>query len=358
MNKILKIILIFLGILVLVVGCYVLYLFTSYHRIEDNQVLTIDEGAALKAITPGEAYTIATNNIGFGAYSSDYSFFMDGGTESRAFSKEAVMANTEGIITDINKLKPDFVFFQEVDLDATRSYHVNQYELLKKAFDQYDSVKSISYDSAYLFYPLTAPHGKSLSSIATFSKYKVESSLRRSLPIATNLSRFLDLDRCYSVTGVPVDNGKTLYLYNVHLSAYGGSPEIRNGQMNMLLEDMNNKIKQGDYVICGGDFNHDFTGDSTEALNKEPLALGWNQPFPIDMLPKDIIICKNYSDEEMIPTTRNTDIPYEKGVSFVVIVDGFLVSSNIIYTDLNNLDNNFKFTDHNPVQMKFILKNQ
>ena len=34
-----------------------------------------------------------------------------------------------------------------------------------------------------------------------------------------------------------------------------------------LFEDMAAEYQKGNYVICGGDFNHDFTGDSSQKLN-------------------------------------------------------------------------------------------
>src|SRR5665648_123331 len=193
MRKMLKIFFVLLMMIILIIETYLIYLFVTYGRIEDNARLMIDDGAALAKVTAGKEYTIVTQNIGFGAYSDDYTFFMDGGKESRARSPEAIIENTEGLIKDINKLKPDFIFFQEVDLDATRSYHINQYDLLKDEFNEFDSVKSICYDSSYFFYPILEPYGKSLSSISTFSKYGVESSLRRSLPVATDISKFFDL---------------------------------------------------------------------------------------------------------------------------------------------------------------------
>ena len=50
------------------------------------------EGLQVRSQGPvsGELYRVASYNIGFGAYSNDYSFFMDGGKESRARSPEAV----------------------------------------------------------------------------------------------------------------------------------------------------------------------------------------------------------------------------------------------------------------------------
>lgn len=48
---------------------------------------------------------------------------------------------------------PDFMIFEEVDLKATRSYHVDEYELLDKYFGGYYSDFAINYDSAFLMVP-------------------------------------------------------------------------------------------------------------------------------------------------------------------------------------------------------------
>lgn len=80
-----------LALVILVLG-YVAYVFLDYHRIEDNLTLTAQGSAASSAQT-GVPYTVVSYNIGFGAYEDDYSFFMDGGTESWAWSKERLDEN-------------------------------------------------------------------------------------------------------------------------------------------------------------------------------------------------------------------------------------------------------------------------
>ena len=207
-------------------------------------------------------------------------------------------------------------------------------------------------------YPFYQPHGASNSSLVTFSSFKITSSLRRSLPISTSFSKFLDLDRCYSVTRIPVENGKELVLYNVHLSAYGGSDEIRRAQTTMLFSDMQAEYEKGNYCVCGGDFNHDFTGDSTQKLNGgEQTDFGWAQPFPMEIFSEYTgltrVTC--YNNDEINPTCRNCDVPYVEG-NEVFIVDGFLVSNNVEVTYLENVVTGFTYSDHNPVVMKFILK--
>ena len=54
------------------------------------------------------AYTVVSWNIGFGAYEDDYGFFMDGGTESRAWSKERLTANMDAIAGYLKQQNADF----------------------------------------------------------------------------------------------------------------------------------------------------------------------------------------------------------------------------------------------------------
>ena len=358
---------VFLALLTVVIG-YAAYVLLSYYRLEDYIALPVSAARAdakesgkadvpcrVTALKTETSYTATTFNIGFGAYTPDFTFFMDGGKQSRAASKESVETHVNSALNTIKEFNPDFALFQEVDTSSTRSYHVNEKETAQNAFSEYASVFAVNYHSAYLMYPLHEPHGKSNSGILTFSKNGFSSALRRSLPIADDMKKLLDLDRCYSVTRVPLDNGKELVLYNVHLSAYGGSDEIREGQLNMLLSDMKSEYEKGNYCVCGGDFNHDFTGDSTQKLNGgEGNSFGWAQPLPADILDAHgISRAINY--DELVPTCRNCDVPYKKG-NFTVIVDGFLVSQNVEVKSVKNVDTGFSYSDHNPVVMSFKLK--
>lgn len=359
MKKVLKGLGILLALILAAALLYVAYIFCSYDRIPDGELLTPQNtDTAAPAVEIGKEYTVVSQNIGFGAYTADFTFFMDGGTESWAASKESVIDCIGQAADAANTVSPDFLLFQEVDFDSTRSYHIDQQALLRGHFGGYSEVDAINYHSAFLAYPFTQPHGASHSSIVTFSKAAITSAVRRSLPISTGVSKFLDLDRCYSVSRIPTVNGKELVLYNVHLSAYGGSAEIASAQMNMLFADMLAEYEKGNYCVCGGDFNHDFTGDSVKVLNGEAVEpLGWTQPFPAELLPDGISRCVDYTCGEQLPTCRNCDIPYEKG-NFTVIVDGFLVSDNVSVSYLENIQTDFVYSDHNPVVMRFMLNEQ
>lgn len=355
-KKVLKMVFAILGVIVLIVVGYVSYVFLSYNRIEDLQEITVSGEGSLTEAQVGEEYVILTQNEGFGAYTADFTFFMDGGKQSWANSKDSVVWCVDEAAQKMLSFEPDFVLFQEVDTDSTRSYHVNELAQLDEHFKGFSRAFAVNYHSAFLMYPLTQPHGKSNSGIVTYSKVNMTSSMRRSLPISTSFSKILDLDRCYSVSRMNTDNGKEFVLFNIHSSAYGGNDQIRTAQMTMLFNDMKKEYAAGNYVICGGDFNHDFTGDSASILNAGKGGdYGWAQAFPKELLPAGLRQVTEYSDETLVATTRNCNVPYGED-SFTVILDGFIVSDNVEVTYVQNIDTGFVYSDHNPVLMKFCLK--
>lgn len=354
MKKVLKILLIILLALVLLVGAYVIYVLVSYYRLEDNLELEIiNEGGG--AAQAGEEYSIMTYNLGFGAYSADYSFFMDGGEHSWALSEEAVHTNINGALETIMEFSPDFVLFQEVDKDSTRSYHIDQTVPIANAFpNRYQYTFAQNYDSPFLFYPFSQPHGKSVAGLMTLSSCGIESAVRRSLPIEGGFMKFLDLDRCYSIHRIPVDNGKTFCLYNLHLSAYSSDGSIATEQLELLISDMAAEYKAGNYVVCGGDFNKDLLGDSGAVFGVTGEDQSWAKPFPFDLLPDELTLQVN--TENPIPSSRNADKPYDPKSSFLIILDGFITSKNVDVSSVKTIDTGFAYSDHNPVRMIFTLK--
>lgn len=361
-KTILKILGIALAIILLIAIIYVAYVFISYDRIEDNQKLSINKpqeqlaDADYSAVTTDKEYTIGTYNVGFGAYLPDYSFFMDGGKYSRCYSAQSGTDAINGAANLALSYKPDFMMFQEVDRDSTRSYHVNQEQLISDVFKNYYESFAVNYDSAYLFYPFHEPIGKSYSGLCLYSKYEMTDSLRRSLPISTEFSKFLDLDRCYSISRVNVDNGKELVLFTLHLSAYGNSDEIRKGQLEMLFGDIKKERESGNYVVCGGDFNHDLKADESESENCE----SWAYPFPRSQMPEGFSFAMDGLDKDVLDnmedTSRNTDMEYIPEKSYVVTLDGFIISDNVEMTYYQVQDTDYLYSDHQPVIMKFKLK--
>ena len=124
----------------------------------------------------GETLSLTSWNIGFGAYTDDYSFFMDGGKYSRAFSESAVVENLTAIGQELADFDTDFSLIQEVDIAATRSYQVDERAMLVRSLDA-DHTKywtfAVNYDSPYLFYPILEPHGASKAGPVSYTHLDV-----------------------------------------------------------------------------------------------------------------------------------------------------------------------------------------
>ena len=193
MKKPLKIVLLVLAAVLLVVISYLAYVLIDYHRLGDMD-LEVDRQVSQPAQT-GCEYHLLSYNIGFGAYEPDYGFFMDGGKESWAFSEKRLIANMENIAEFINSQNADICILQEVDQNATRTYHFDEREFLTEKLAGYSSVWAENWNSPFLFYPFIKPHGSTLAGIMTFSMPGIASALRISLPIETGLMKLVDLDR-------------------------------------------------------------------------------------------------------------------------------------------------------------------
>lgn len=336
-----------LGILTLIlltVGSYVAYLFLDYHRLEDNLALETTNQPSQDEFAVGQTYSIMTFNIGYGSYPSDYSFFMDGGDEVRARSKEAVeeaLAIDKDLITSAN---PDLILFQEVDLDGDRSQHVNQVAYFTQELVAYSWSFAQNYDSSYFFYPVIDPIGQSTSGLLTLSKINFQKATRYQLPIDTDINKFFDLDRAYSVNRYGTNSGADLVVINVHLSAYTKNASIQKAQLEKISQTMTSEYAKGNYVIVGGDFNHALDDNARNDLT-------WMKTFPVDQLPAGFSVIASSN----APTVRNIDQAYNPNTTLTGIIDGFIVSDNVKAQSSQTISNNFASSNHNPVVMQFSL---
>lgn len=353
------------AVLILAVAAYVIYMQVQYYRIDDfTEIVT--ENPKEEMVEEGTSYRIMTYNIGFGAYSDGYSFFMDTGEYldgtkttgqySRAISEEDERKNTDGSLKLLQEQDADFIFTQEVDEKADRSYHVNQRKLLTDALDGYCAVFANYFHSAYLLYPFSCPHGAVQAGMLTFSKYQISENIRRQFPVSDAfITKFTDLDRCFLVSRLPVKGGRELVLIQIHLSAYDEGGKIRKQQLAVLNKALEEEREKGNYVIVGGDFNHDIAGSSGTfaSAQKKPE---WVYELDDGDLAEGYRFVRAENADE-VPTCRGADIPYQKGTTYTVIVDGFIVSEGIT-AKAENMDGEFRYSDHNPVVMEFTLEGE
>ena len=383
MNKILKKTLIITGValsvVVLFAGGYVGYVYFSYSRIGDKK-LDIDSKVTKTSLSTSEEYKALSYNIGFGAYSQDFTFFMDEGYDEngektcghygKAKSKEEVEFNINGAIKAVKDENPDFICLQEVDTNSDRSHHINQDELFTKNFEEYDHTHCVNFNSAFFPVPLYDMHGASKSGMTTYSKVKINQANRVEYTISDSFSKFFDLDRCFSYHVMDVENGKKFYLVNSHMSAYDEGGVIRAKQLKQL-NDFLESVK-GEYVVICGDYNHDLlTFNPDYSYNKENRPYNatlrnpdWLNDFFNDKGESPLIDGYKVVCSDNSPSCRNNDIEWIQDKTFVCTVDGFIISENIevvehhtiLTKDGNKHLDGFAYSDHEPTEMTFRLK--
>lgn len=361
-----------IGAAILLVGGYVGYVACQYYRIDDGITLEVS-GAGQKTVAAGETLSVMTYNLGFGAYSPEYSFFMDtgvmdtgeevAGIYAKGMNKADVQKNVDGQISVSKNANADFYLFQEADEKADRSYKINMRGSIEQAFTGYSSTYAENFHTAWLLYPFNDPMGTTKAGIVTLSKYAVESAVRRSFPLTEKfIDKLFDLDRCFSVHYLPVENSaKKLVLVNLHMSAYDEGGTVRARQLEMLNEVFAAEYAKGNYVVAGGDFNHcliaDYFDSDEQALShfeSKQKTPDWVKNSVLHN--SDLAAGLRLAADKDGATCRGADIPYEEGVNFTTTIDGFIVSDNVEVVSVKTTETHYAYSDHNPVVMQFKLK--
>lgn len=375
-KKIIKIVCIVLACIValfaLIVGIYVAYVALQYYRIDDNQTLEI-ENARTEKVRTEQTYSLLSYNLGFGAYSPEYSFFMDtgemndgtkvAGIYAKGMNKADVEKNVSGQLAVSKAQNADFYFFQEVDVKAHRSYNINMFERAKAEFAEYSAVYAENFHTANLLYPFNDPIGKTNAGILTLSRYSTERAVRRSFPITENfIDKLFDLDRCFAVHYLSVEGSeKQLALINLHMSAYDEGGTVRAQQLEMLNGVLKEERAKGNYVIAGGDFNHCLIADNGFDSDEEALQYFESGQKTPDWVKNSVLHNSELAEGFQIvaslnaATCRGADIPYEAGVNYSTVIDGFLVSDNVTIVSEQTVDTQYAYSDHNPVLLQFKL---
>lgn len=352
LKKILKALLILVIVLLVLVGGLLTWLTIVEYKPEDTEVVPVQTvGGQAKSLTAGDSVKFVAWNIGYGALGDNADFFMDGGKMVYTGDEARVRANMDNIVSEIKAQDPDILLLQEIDLDSSRSRHVNE----TLYFDGL-GFNNMAFANNFRveFFPIPVPpYGHIDSGIATYSSYPTTSATRVQLPCPfTWPIRTFNLKRCLLITRIPVEGGKELVIVNLHLEAYDDG-EGKAAQAEMLMGILNEETAKGNYVIAGGDFNQTF---SNIADNFPVYPEQW-QPADMDVSPYEADWQFLMSSD--IASCRSLYAPLEgndpNSLQYYII-DGFIVSSNIRIDSYEIVDLGFESSDHNPQVLNITLK--
>jgi len=333
-------------IAVLFIGGIILYGTLTEYKPEPGLVENIEINGNANT-SADSSISILNWNIGFGGLGAEMDFFYDGGDMVRA-SREQWNGHMDGIVnTLLESHEIDVYMLQEVDQHSKRSYYINQFDSIGKTLPNFQSAFGLNYNVQHVPLPFTNPMGKVFSGVATYSKFPILGATRHQYPGAFAWpTRIFFLDRCFLT--VRIEYGEhEIVLINTHNSAYDKTGELKAEEMAMLKEYVVNEYNNGNYVIVGGDFNQ-----CPPDFNPETFVVDKYEGFIPPAMPQGYIPEGwQVAYDASYPTNRHLNTPYNQK-SFTTLIDFYFVSPNIRVEQVETLNLDFAFSDHQPVLLK------
>ena len=352
-RKLIKVIAFLLTVVIAVAAVGILVLTIAEYKPADTEAV-VSAGTANGQLHAGDTVRVVSWNLGFGALGDNADFFMDGGSMVTTADRERVEQNLNDIVGFLTGESPDIIFLQEVDLNSDRTYRIDERAVLSKAFPDDVSQFAYNYRALYVPYPLP-PIGHVESGLLTYSRYQIASGSRIQLPCPFSWPvRMVNLKRCLLVSRIPVaDTGRELVMVNLHLEAYDDGAG-KAAQTAMLAAFLKAECDKGNYVIAGGDFNQIFSNADSE---RWPVREGMWTPGVINV--NDFDSRLSLLMDGRVPTCRSLDKPYagaDKDDFQYYLIDGFIVSDNLVVENLETVQLDFTASDHNPLRLTLTLR--
>lgn len=338
---------------VIVFSGMLIYLSMREYKPKDIETIKVQKNNTKLEVQKDQEISVLTWNTGYGALSETEDFFMDGGEKVRPDNQNLVRTNISEMKKVIKKTNSQVVFLQEVDQDSKRSYHYNEVEAFAKNWKG-NTAYARNFLCDYIPYPLPTI-GQVDAGLMIMNQFQVSDAERYALPTPFSWPlRICQLKRCLLMERVPIEgSSKEVVFVNLHLEAYDdGSGKAE--QTKLLAKILQTEYEKGNYVIAGGDFNQTF--QSVDA-KKYPV---WDaENFQAGIVDESVFQKGwKFASDDSLPTCRLLNRPYDrkdKKTQFYVI-DGFILSPNVEMTSVRTLNEDFKNSDHNPVQIKIKLK--
>ena len=340
-------------LLTLVIGFCVFLAWATYTDYKPDAVIVLPvKHAGLPSAAIGDTISLLTWNIGYAGLGREMDFFYEGGKRVRPTVTE-YERYLNGITGSLLKAgNPDFIFLQEVDRKAKRSYYADEVSLIDSLFNSYSAAYASNYDVGFVPVPLQEPMGRVQAGLNTLSRYQPDDARRVAFPSSYSWpKRLFMLDRCFLLTRYKLAGGKDLVLINTHNSAFGDAADMRKKELVLLQNTIATEFSLGNYVIVGGDWNQNPAPFDPATISDGNKAYRINPPIPGDFIP----VGWTWAFDPAKATNRNVNEPYLKGHTGTTIIDFFVLSPNIELMEVKTLPQGFLYSDHQSVQMKVRL---
>ncbi len=356
MKKVLRVILKTLLIIVVVLVALSAG-FLIYSSLTDYQPQAVEELSNERGVQKNPVFTTDFSflswNIGYCGLGREMDFFYDGGSHSKP-GEDFYQEYLNGIynrLADYDSI--DFFLLQEVDSDASRSYHTDQTALIRESLEGHTAVFAQNYKVGFVPLPVTRPMGEVQSGMMSCSRFVPASSQRIASPVNYSWPmKIFMLDRCFVIQRFRLAGSGDLVIINLHNSAYDAAGALRIYELWLLRNFMLAEYESGNFVVAGGDWNqgppkHDSLRYKKPYVRKPEVPVLENTFFPSGW---------TLAYDHAVPTNREVSAPYAEGSTLTSTIDFFVCSPNVEVRETRVLDDGFRYSDHQPVYMKIRLK--
>ena len=189
-KKLLKTVLIILGVILLAAAALILWLSVTEFKPGDVMDVKVEANSEISGVSPflDEEFSVISWNIGYAGLGKGSDFFMDGGTNVASADQDTVAASLLGIYKTLySSSDPATIFMlQEVDKNSSRTYGKDE----AYALGINNSTYALNYSCKFVPYPVP-PIGRVNSGLLTTTVYDIDSAERISLPCPFLFSIFV-----------------------------------------------------------------------------------------------------------------------------------------------------------------------
>jgi endonuclease/exonuclease/phosphatase family metal-dependent hydrolase len=359
-NTIIRILLSLLTIVLVYIAVVLVHGTLTDYQPEAILPIDVEQSAESELITDS-VLTFTIWNIGYGGLGAEADFFFDDGGFLFAGDnmvrppRDLVEKYVNGATDFVQNTQSDFFLFQEVDVESKRSYFINQFEAIREALPDYAATFAPNYNAPRVPLPLLEPwraYGKAYSGLGTFAKYQPVEAKRYQLPGSFAWpTRIFQLDRCVGLHRFKVDNGKELVVLNIHNSAHDSDGSLKRQEMAFIKDLVMQEYEKGNYVIAGGDWNECPPYFQYDGFMPGQGGDYFQYNIEPDFLPEDW----QWVYDPTVPTNRKVADPLVMGETFMTLIDFFLISPNVRVLAVKGINQQFRYSDHQPVWMEVEL---
>lgn len=196
---------------------------------------------------------VMTWNIRFGC-GAEILWFGDACGDRTVLYKNEVEQNLDAVIAEINRIRPDVLLLQEVDIISKRSAYIDQMKYIM--------------DRTYFGYGYYATNWKSQfipsdglgrldEGNAILSVWPMSESTLHPLPLRNDidaLTKYFYVRESVMSALVKMPDGRSFYAVNTHLSAFS-TDDTKRRQLQTYIAICDDLSASGKALVTGGDYN-------------------------------------------------------------------------------------------------------